>query len=132
MIYTWTRRGGYEVSSVGDRRFSAFYARMPDGRNIESWYMCDVKGYQPGGVDWRLGKGQPPLDGSKNLEWEYFQLWRTWSLHNFHLVEDLAELSKSKNGVLSDCFASTNISQANALSRVLNEFFNGIVWLNPN
>lgn len=31
--YTWQRYGGYEVSSRGDKRFSAFYARLADGRN---------------------------------------------------------------------------------------------------
>lgn len=34
---------GYEVSTQGDRRFSALVARMPDGRTIEE------------------GKGKPPL-----------------------------------------------------------------------
>src|SRR5690606_2260660 len=33
--FTWSRYGGYEVSSKGDARFSAFNARMPDGRSIE-------------------------------------------------------------------------------------------------
>lgn len=35
-MYTWKRydKNGYEVSSAGDKRFSAFYAKMPDGRSF--------------------------------------------------------------------------------------------------
>ena len=32
MEFTWSRRGGYEVSTKGDKRFSALVAKMPDGR----------------------------------------------------------------------------------------------------
>ena len=48
-MFVWQRRGGYEVSSIGDKRFSAMYAVMPDGRTIEQWYQCDLKGYDIGG-----------------------------------------------------------------------------------
>lgn len=75
MHYTSQRYGGYEVSSRGDSRFSALFARMPDGRSIESHYQCDVKGYSPGSNNWRLGKGKPPLDKSKDLWAEYMALW---------------------------------------------------------
>lgn len=43
----WSRRGGYEVSSKGDRRFSALIALMPDGRTIEQWYQCIWDRLQP-------------------------------------------------------------------------------------
>ena len=40
----WSRFGGYEVSSKGDVRFSALYARFPveyfNGRTIEQIYQC--------------------------------------------------------------------------------------------
>lgn len=35
---------GYEVSSSGDKRFSALFAKMADGRTIEEHYQCDIKG----------------------------------------------------------------------------------------
>lgn len=54
-MFTWSRRGGYEVSSKGDKRFSAFNAIMPDGRSIEEIYQCDCKHFDPGGTNWRLG-----------------------------------------------------------------------------
>ena len=34
---------GYEVSSAGDKRFSAFYAKLKDGRSIEKAYQ-EAKG----------------------------------------------------------------------------------------
>ena len=43
MTYKWARYGGYEVSSKGDKRFSAFNAYLPDGRSIEQVYQCDIK-----------------------------------------------------------------------------------------
>lgn len=48
--FTWARRGGYEVSSKGDKRFSSFCAIMPDGRSLECHYQCDIKGYDVGGT----------------------------------------------------------------------------------
>lgn len=116
----WSRRGGYECSSKGDKRFSALYARMPDGRTIEEHYQCDVKGYQPGGRNWRLGKGKPPLDRSKDMYQEYLQLWMVWADNNIPLVLELAEHASSSNYVLSDMFATTDVNQARALAEILN------------
>lgn len=123
--YTWQRRNGYEVSTKGDERFSAMTAKMPDGRTIEMWYQCDIKGYQIGGRDWRLGKGKPPrIAFSKEQMWDmYLNLWRLWAIHNHVLMAELAEAAKEKNCVLSDCFASTDVNQARALSVILNEWF---------
>ena len=120
MSYTWQRRGGYECSSVGDVRFSAFHARMPDGRTIEEHYQCDVKGYDPGGRNWQLGKGKPPIDTSKDLFQEYLALWETWADRHPQLVRLLARYADDNGGVLSDCFASTPVNQAHALSEILN------------
>lgn len=119
MEFTWTRYGGYEVSSRGDKRFSAFNARMPDGRSLEAHYQCDVKGYAPGSSNWRLGKGKPPLDRSVDLYAAYLALWRTWAAHNPALINDLRQ--RATSGVLSDRFASTPVNQARALADILNE-----------
>lgn len=124
MAFTWTRRGaGYEVSSKGDRRFSALGARMHDGRSLEQHYQCDVKGYDPGGTDWRLGKGKPPLDRSKDMWSEYLALWRSWARSNPRLVEELYGLALAHGNTLTDMFASTPINQARALAEILNEEF---------
>ncbi|GIV03811.1 MAG: hypothetical protein KatS3mg015_2641 [Fimbriimonadales bacterium] len=119
--FTWKRYGGYEVSSRGDKRFSAFNAILPDGRSIEQHYQCDVKGYDPGGRNWRLGKGRPPLDPSTDLWKEYLKLWRQWAEYNLPLMRELYHAAKNAGGVLSDRFATTPVNQANALATILNE-----------
>jgi hypothetical protein len=122
--FTWARFGGYEVSSHGDKRFSAFNALMPDGRSIEQHYQCDVKGYQPGGTNWRLGKGKPPLNRSTDLWTAYLALWRTWATNHRLEMFNLREIvTIANNDVLSDRFATTPVNQAHALSTLLNEGF---------
>ena len=46
--FTWARYSpnSYEVSTKGDKRFSALNARLKDGRTIEEAYQLDVKGYR--------------------------------------------------------------------------------------
>ena len=118
-MWTWKRFGGYEVSTQGDKRFSAFSAIMLDGRSIECHYQCDVKGYDVGGTNWRLGKGKPPIDRSKKLWKEYLDLWIEWAKCNPVLIEELRKLTDA-NKCLSDKFASTPINQAAALACILN------------
>lgn len=125
---SWDRRhpNGFEVSSKGDNRFSAFNAIMPDGRSIEQWYQCDIKGYDPGGRNWRLGKGKPPLVAfsPEQLYELYLSLWRIWAIRNHMLMAELnGTLLNEKKSVLTDCFASTPINQARALAQILNEWF---------
>lgn len=124
MTVTWGRTGGIEVSTMGDKRFSALVATMPDGRTIEMWYQCDIKGYQRGGTDWRLGKGKPPLIRYKGDHlWQmYLNLWRIWTIHNIELMQELSKRIKENGNILSDRFASTDINQARALATILNEW----------
>ena len=126
MKYTWQRYGGYECSSKGDKRFSAFNARLSDGRTIEEHYQCDIKGYDVGGTNWRLGKGKPPLNpmSKEALYHEYMQLWYHWIKANEALFRELKTLADQHDGVLSDRFASGEVNQARALSDFLNHFFN--------
>jgi hypothetical protein len=115
----WQRYGGYEVSSMGDSRFSAFNAMMPDGRSIEHHYQCDVKGYDPGGKNWRAGKGKPPLR-DVDLWVEYLWLWIKWARSHPDLIAELKEKVLQCNGVISDRFATTPVNQAHALAVILN------------
>lgn len=123
----WAPSGGYECSTRGDKRFSALVAAMPDGRTIEMWYQCDIKGYDLGGTNWKLGKGKPPVFGFNREQQAqlYLSLWRLWTIQNGELVHELAELARQpqyKNG-LSDMFARGNpINQANALVTIINEW----------
>ena len=84
-------------------------------------YQCCVKGYDPGGTNWKLGKGQPPKDPTVDLYAEYKQLWLRWVEENYDLFCELRVLAVKHNGLLTDCFASTEISQARALAELLNE-----------
>lgn len=118
-MWTWSRyaKNGYEVSSHGDRRFSALSARLKDGRTIEEAYQLDVKGYRAFGNDWRLGKGKPPLTPVDT--WQAYQdLWWTWAQENPALMWELAQ--KAAGRTLTDRFAATPISQARALAAILN------------
>lgn len=119
-MYTWQRNGGYECSSKGDKRFSAFYAVLPDGRTIEEHYQCDVKGYDPSGRNWRLGKGKPPINRQRDMWSAYLLLWAVWASHNPELISELKELADKHNRILSDRFATTDINQARALAEILN------------
>lgn len=109
---------GYEVSSHGDSRFSALFARLPDGRTIEEAYQLDVKGYRATSNNWRAGKGKPPLI-KRDLWPEYLQLWQTWADTNPTLINDLRTKATGKQ--LTDKFANTPISQARALAHILNQ-----------
>jgi hypothetical protein len=80
-----------------------------------------VKGYQPGGRDWRLGKGKPPLKPNTDLWGEYKALWQQWAVLNPTLMEELEEHACEHDGVLSDMFGTTPITQARALAEILNE-----------
>jgi Domain of unknown function (DUF4326) len=126
ITYIWSRycpagKEGYELSTKGDRRFSALNARLQDGRSIEEAYQLDVKGYRVQGDDWRLGKGKPPLSPMSldELYGRYKDLWKQWAIENPTLMTDLAHKANGK--VLTDLFASTPVSQARALAELLNE-----------
>lgn len=121
-IVKWSRKGkGYQCSSKGDMRYSAFFARLEDGRSIEQHYNCDIKGYDPGGTNWKLGKGKPPKDKSIDLWEEYLKLWRRWVELNPHLLEELYHITKLTNNTLTDMFASSENNQARALAYLINE-----------
>ena len=121
MLISWCRYGGYECSTHGDKRFSAFCATMPDGRSIEMHYQCDVKGYDPGGTNWRLGKGKKPLNQETDTWKMYLDLWRTWAKNNPQAMQELYVKAQQYNGRLSDKFATTSVNQARALAVILNE-----------
>ncbi len=119
---TWARFAmpGYEVSSAGDRRFSALVARLADGRSIEEAYQLDVKGYRATGArSWRAGKGRPPLAPMSHAAmWlAYLDLWQQWARENPALIADLRR--RSAGLPLTDRFAATGVSQARALATIL-------------
>ena len=121
--YTWNRKGGYQCSTKGDRRFSAFYARLADGRSIEEHYQCDIKQFDIGGTNWRLGKGKSPLRNISpdDLYLEYKDLWKQYFDLNPYLVDFLIDILPNHNYTLSDVFATSPINQARAIADILND-----------
>lgn len=120
--YRWTQRGrGYEVSTIGDKRFSALRVRLDNGLTLEEFYQCRIKGYDPEGQNWRLGKGKPPLDPKVNLWEAYLGLWRQWAQKNPLLLQELSQACVGHDYVLRDTFAKTEVNQARALATLLNE-----------
>jgi len=124
-MFKWSRyhSNGYELSSDGDKRFSALFARLKDGRTIEEAYQLDVKGYRKLGYDWKQAKKDKGINIPNKLTEseryiEYLKLWRQWADENSDLVEDLR--IKALGKVLTDKFATSNVSQARALADILN------------
>ena len=134
--FTWNRTSdnSYEVSSKGDKRFSALYATFNKGTIIDG---IDVGGmtiedvYQK--VVKKSGKGKAPAKDSKlynealktKEEREdfsylegYLPLWQEWARQHPELMEELREKAKGK--ILTDKFANTRVSQARALADILN------------
>jgi hypothetical protein len=123
MKFGWARfhAHGYEVSSAGDRRFSALHATLSDGRTIEEAYQLDVKGYRQFGDSWRLGKGKKPLR-EVDLWTEYLALWNQWADENPTLLYELRAIAEARGQMLTDRYASTEINQARALAHILSEW----------
>jgi hypothetical protein len=111
----------YEVSTQGDKRFSALVAKLEDGRTIEEAYQLDIKGYRSKGNDWKLGKGKPPIVSiSKEEQYQkYKELWKTYLNENPDLFNELKQIVQTKT--LTDKFAKTEINQARALTEIVNE-----------
>ncbi len=120
-VFQWSRDDGYEVSSIGDRKFSAFYATLSNGRSIEHIYQCDIKGYKT----IKEGKGNRPRTNlTQDQLWEaYLGLWKQWASENEDDIFELAILASDHGYMLRDTFANTPINQARALSTILNQTF---------
>ena len=139
-LFTWADKSdnSYEVSTKGDKRFSALVATFKEGtmiygenvggKTIEDVYQSVIK---------KSGKGQAPAKDSKlyneSLKTKedredfsytegYLPLWQEWARQNPELIEELREKAKGK--VLTDMFANTRVSQARALADILNSTAN--------
>ena len=133
----------YEVSSIGDKRFSSFNAKFKSDTfltikicnktekidcsnlSIEQVYQYKIK---------KSNKGKPPHKTSilyitdkkskKYLEnisykYAYLPLWKLWAKQNKQLIREL-QLITNKGYILKDSFAKTRVNQARALSDIIN------------
>ena len=119
MKYDWARwnKSNFECSSKGDKRFSAFYAILKDGKSIEYHYQVKIKGYRK----IEEGKGKPPKNNTdkKTLWKKYKKLWKEYFALHPELLKEISILAKDK--VITDCFATSEINQARAICEILNE-----------
>jgi hypothetical protein len=107
-----------ECSSAGDKRFSAFYAKLADGRTIEEVYQ-GAKRFACGstGLSIREAKGLRPINGPEVREL-YARLWDDYI--NEH--PDLLPILQEATG-LSDRFGRKgSVCQATELWRIRNSY----------
>lgn len=105
-----------ECSSKGDKRFSAFYAKI-QGDTIESLYQAS-KVFEDGstGLSWREAKGRKAVN-QKEAAMYYSFLWDLYIENN----PELLHILKKASG-LSDVFGQEgHCCQATELWRIRNE-----------
>lgn len=105
-----------ECSSRGDKRFSAFYAKV-DGKSIEETYQA-AKIFENGvtGLSWRDAKGKKALNMSQVAKL-YKDLWRRYLVAHPSYLKVLKKASG-----LSDMFGQEgHICQAVTLWELRNE-----------
>lgn len=86
-----------ECSSKGDKRFSAFYAKVK-GETIEKQYQAYKEFDGKSGFTWKEVKGKKPDNPEECRKW-YTLLWEVYFLDN----PELLEVIKKYNG-FSDIF----------------------------
>ena len=104
-----------ECSGKGDRRFSAFFARV-NGKTIEEQYQA-AKVFEDGstGLDWRRAKGRKAVN-QEEVAKLYSQLWDKYISEHPELLKVL----KAASG-LSDIFGQKgHCCQATELWRIRN------------
>ena len=104
-----------ECSSRGDKRFSAFHAKV-DGVSIEARYQAS-KMFEDGqtGFGWREAKGRRAVNQDECAAW-YGRLWDRYIAEH----PELLEILKAASG-LSDMFGQVgHVCQATELWRIRN------------
>ncbi len=104
-----------ECSSKGDKRFSAFYAKV-NGKSIEEQYQA-FKIFEDGSTNlhWKQAKGKKAIN-QKEAQELYSKLWDQYIKEN----SDLLIVLKNASG-LSDVFGQKgHACQANELWRIRN------------
>lgn len=102
-----------ECSSRGDKRFSAFYAKV-NGRSIEDQYQA-AKIFEDGrtGLYWKDAKGRRAVNAAE-CAILYEKLWRQYILEHPELLNVLKRASG-----LSDMFAKKgSVNQAHILWKI--------------
>jgi hypothetical protein len=121
----------FEVSSAGDKRFSAYYAKLAKGTTV---YGKDVGGMSIENAYQKVMKGSSKKQGAaagsviqnlidKGMDSDeayygaYKALWQEWVNQNPKLADELKSLANGKE--LHDRYATTSNNQARALGEIL-------------
>lgn len=111
-----------ECSTKGDRRFSAFAARIKslNNRSIEEMYQAykifEIDGKTVSKLSWREAKGKKAINQEDCNKW-YSELWDKYIQEN----PELKQVLKNASG-LSDIFGQPgHCCQATELWRIRNE-----------
>lgn len=110
----------YECSSKGDKRFSAFWARLKclGNKSIEEVYQAS-KVFEDGstGLSWREAKGRKPVNADE-VRKLYSELWDEYFKENPELYEVIAD----KTG-FSDIYGQAgHACQAEEIYRIQQEY----------
>lgn len=99
-----------ECSSKGDKRFSAFYAKV-NGKTIEEQYQA-AKVFEGGstGLHWRQAKGRKPVNTAETTLL-YSRLWDQYMAENPELMPVIVAASGLSDmfGQLGHCCQSTEL-----------------------
>lgn len=102
-----------ECSSVGDRRFSAFFARIKkrDNKSVEETYQA-AKVFENGktGLTWREAKGKKAVN-QEQVSLLYDLLWKEYLEENPDLLKVLKEASglSDRFGQPGHCCQATSL-----------------------
>lgn len=110
----------YECSSKGDKRFSAFWARLNclGGKSIEEVYQA-AKVFEDGstGLGWREAKGRKPVNADE-VRRLYSEMWDEYFKENPELVDVIID----KTG-FSDIYGQAgHACQAEEVLRIRDEY----------
>jgi hypothetical protein len=107
-----------ECSTLGDRRFSAFCARV-NGRSIEEQYQA-AKRFEDGstGLHWRQAKGRRPVNDAQTRQL-YADLWDQYIWENPHLLDIII----AQTGLCDSYGRPGSVCQATELWRIRNEYY---------
>jgi len=105
-----------ECSSKGDKRFSAFYAKV-NGKTIERQYQA-AKMFDDGstGLHWKAAKGRAAVNGNE-VRTLYTKLWEQYIEENPELLSVL----KAAYGLCDTFGQPGHVCQATELWKIRNE-----------
>lgn len=107
-IFRSIKKGGYEVSTKGDKRYSSLYATLEDGSTIET-------SYRNSNID------HTDKSASHDL---YKSLWTEYFCLNPQLLDELLKLAKEHDYCLTDSVTKSIVNHADIIAEIMNDINN--------